>query len=249
LLTIENDGYAPSLDLERSSLLLDIDGTVLDIAPTPEAVHVPAHLVLALETLSNKLDGAVAFISGRAVSTIDALFAPVTLAAVGCHGAEIRVAPGAELLTVPPLPENVRLAVAEIVAAAPGVLFEDKGSTFAIHFRAVPEAGGAVLRALLERRAVLLAQDLAILRGRDVIEIKPRWFNKGTGLAHLMQHAPFAGRTPVFLGDDTTDEDVFRVLPDFDGIGFSVGRRIDGASHMFKSPRAVRDWLGRQAER
>jgi trehalose 6-phosphate phosphatase len=249
LLTIENDGHAPSLDLERSSLLLDIDGTLLDIAPTPESVRVPSHLLRAIETLATKLDGAVAFISGRTVSTIDTLFAPARLAAVGCHGAEIRTAPNAEVLNAPPLAENVRAAVAEIAAAAPGTLLEDKGYTLAVHFRAVPEAGGAVLRALMERRAILMAQDLSILRGRDVIEIKPRWFNKGTGLTHLMQHKPFAGRTPVFLGDDTTDEDVFRVLPDFDGIGFSVGRRIEGASHMFESPRAVRDWLDRQAER
>jgi trehalose 6-phosphate phosphatase len=250
LLTIETDGPAPSLDLERTALMLDIDGTLLDIAPTPEAVRVPGSLVRVIEKLAEKTSGAIAFVSGRTLFTIDALFRPARLAAVGCHGAEIRVTPDAPMQSAPPLPENVRACVAEIAAVAPpGVVLEDKGYTIALHFRSVPEAGASILRALMERRAILLAQDLAILRGKDVIEIKPRWFNKGTGLAHLMQHAPFAGRTPVFFGDDTTDEDVFRVLPDFDGLGFSVGRRIEGAAYMFESPRAVRDWLGQLAER
>jgi trehalose 6-phosphate phosphatase len=247
LLTIENDGPVPSLDLERVSLLLDIDGTLLDIAPTPEAVRVPPTLVGAIDALAKRMSGAIGFVSGRTIETIDSLFAPVKLAAVGCHGAEIRENPGAEVQTAPTLSDGVRACVREIAAVAPGVLFEDKGYTFALHFRAVPDAGSAILRALMERRALLMSQDLVILRGKEVIEIKPRWFNKGTGLAHLMREAPFKGRTPVFLGDDTTDEDVFRVLPDFDGIGISVGRRIEGAGHMFGSPRAVRDWLSELA--
>jgi trehalose 6-phosphate phosphatase len=242
-LTIENDGPLSSLDLERVSLLLDVDGTLLDIAPTPESVCVPESLVRALEKLSARMSGAVAFVSGRTIATIDTLFAPAMLAAVGCHGAEIRERPDADVRSAPILSDGVRACVMEIASVAPGVVIEDKGYTFALHFRAVPDAGAAVLRALMERRAFLLSQDLAILRGKEVIEIKPRWFSKGTGLAHLMRAAPFKGRTPVFLGDDTTDEDVFRVLPDFDGIGISVGRRIEGAGHMFGSPRAVRDWL------
>ena len=222
---------------------MDIDGTLLDIAPTPERVSVPASLVDTIAKLSRLTSGAVAFVSGRQLATIDALFAPLRLPAVGCHGAEIRVSADGTVQNGPELPDSVRHCVQEVASIAPGVLVEDKGHTIAIHFRSAPDAGAAVLRALLEQRVSFAAQDMQILRGKAVIEVKPRWFSKGTGLKHLMQHPPFVERTPVFLGDDTTDEDVFRVLPDYEGFGFSVGRRIDGAAHVFESPGEVRRWL------
>ena len=239
---------APSLDLRLVSLLLDVDGTLLDIAPTPESVTVPASLVDTIAKLSRLASGAVAFISGRQLAMIDSLFTPLRLPTVGCHGAEIRLSADGGVQNGPELPDSVKLCVREIASIAPGVILEDKGHTLAVHYRSTPDAGGAVLRALLEQRAVFAAHDIQILRGKAVIEVKPRWFSKGTGLRHLMQHAPFAGRTPVFLGDDTTDEDVFRVLPDYEGIGFSVGRKIDGASHVFASPRDVRLWLTQLAD-
>jgi trehalose 6-phosphate phosphatase len=170
------------------------------------------------------------------------------LPSVGCHGAEIRTSAEETVQSGPELPVSVRHSVQEMASIAPGVFVEDKGSTLAIHFRSAPDAGAAILRALLEQRACFAAQDIQILRGKAVIEVKPRWFSKATGLKHLMQHPPFAERTPVFLGDDTTDEDVFRVLPDYAGYGFSVGRRIDGAAHVFESPREVRRWLTQLAD-
>lgn len=240
---LEDNRITPSLDLHRVSLLLDVDGTLLDIAPTPESVRVPASLLDTIARLNRLTSGAVAFISGRRLATLDALFAPLKLPTVGCHGAEIRTSAEGDVLNGPELPASVRHCLRDIASIAPGALLEDKGYTLAIHYRSAPDAGAAVLRAILERHAFFAAQDIQILRGKAVVELKPRWFSKGTGLKHLMQHAPFIERTPVFLGDDTTDEDVFRVLPDYDGCGFSVGRKIDGASHVFESPRAVRRWL------
>ena len=243
MVTLTNNETAPSLDLDRVSILMDVDGTLLDIAPTPESVSVPRALVDAIAKLERLTSGAVGFISGRQLGTIDALFAPLRLPAVGCHGAEIRTSSDAEVQNGPDMPDSVRRTVQEMASVGPGVFVEDKGHTLAIHFRSAPDAGAAILRALMEQRAFFAAQDMQILRGKAVIEVKPRWFSKGTGLKHLMQHSPFAERTPVFLGDDTTDEDVFRVLPDFEGYGFSVGRKIDGAAHVFASPRDVRRWL------
>jgi trehalose 6-phosphate phosphatase len=247
VLTVENES-APWLDLRRVALFMDVDGTLLDLAPTPDSVTVPKELVASIAKLEQKMAGAIAFVSGRKLATLDALFAPLKLAAVGCHGAEFRPSAGGTQESVPDLPDPVRRCAAEIAAIAPGVVVEDKGHTLAVHYRLAPESGAAVLRAIMERRDFLAGYNLAILRGKDVIEIKPRWFNKGTGLKRLMQVKAFAGRTPVFLGDDTTDEDVFRMLPDFGGIGYSVGRQMDGAADVFESPGAVRAWLARLAD-
>jgi len=232
-----------SVDFRRNCLLLDVDGTLLDIAPTPEAVVVPPGLVESLAALSTHFHGALGFVSGRTLEMLDALFEPLKLATVGCHGAEWRFAGSTEVHRLRELSEEVKKRVREIALVAPGVTLEDKGYTLAVHYRLAPEAGAAILRALLEQRAFFASQDLMILRGRAVLEIKPRWFNKATGMKHLMQSPPFAGRIPVFLGDDTTDEDIFRVLPDFEGVGIAVGRAIPGASRVFASPANVRRWL------
>jgi trehalose 6-phosphate phosphatase len=237
----------PVFDLQRSALLLDIDGTLIDIAPTPESVVVPPDLVKVLENLFRLASGAVAFVSGRRISEVDALFQPLRLPAIGCHGAEFRANRHDDVEEVACISESLRRRLAEIAQMTPGVLSEDKCHTFAIHFRAVPEAEPILLRALAEHRAALAAADLQMLKGKAVIEIKPRWFNKGTAIARLMRHAPFAGRVPVFLGDDTTDEDVFRVLPEYDGLGYSVGRPLDGAAYTFPAPSNVRRWLGQIA--
>jgi trehalose 6-phosphate phosphatase len=245
VVTVESGDVAPEFDFRRSSLLLDIDGTIIDIAPTPDAVNVPPQLVENIATLATLTDGAVAFVSGRRIGAVDRLFFPLKLPVVGCHGAEFRARADGEIDEAPSLPDSLKRQLGEIAGIAPGIRLEDKQHTFAIHFRTAPEAGPAVLRALLEHRPVLAAAGLQILSGKAVIEIKPRWFNKGTGVSRLMRHAPFSKRMPVFLGDDTTDEDVFRVLPEYDGVGYAVGREMEGAASHFRSPREVREWLAR----
>ena len=245
---IENIAAPPRLNFAQAALFLDIDGTLLDIALTPHAVCVPSILIWAIEVLNARLHGAIAFVSGRPLEEIDMLFHPLKLASVGCHGAQIRLSPDAEIEKAMTIPAEVKDRVSEILNLAPGIALEDKGYTLAVHYRRAPDSGPMVLRALMERRQFLDRFDLQLLKGKCVIEIKPRWFNKGTALRRLMAHSPFTGRTPVFIGDDMTDEDVFRALPDYDGIGLAVGRAIPGAAHVFDTPKTVRNWLVAQAQ-
>ena len=242
MVTVATEQQHPSFDRRRSALLLDIDGTLLDIAPTPEAVRVPPGLIEAIGTISARTAGAVAFVSGRPLDVMDRLFAPLKLAAVGCHGGEVRIGPESEVLRQPPLADLIKQRVAQVARMAVGTRVEDKGQSIAIHFRAAPDAG-PLLREALEREPVLHNGELQLLGGKAVIEIKPKWFNKGTGVAHLLQHPPFLSRAPVFIGDDETDEDVIHALDRFGGTGYGVGRKLPGTAFTFASPGQVRNWL------
>jgi trehalose 6-phosphate phosphatase len=233
---------------ERHAILLDIDGTLLDLAPTPAGVLVPSSLQSALLTLWKWTGGALALVSGRPLHDIDSIFAPVELPAIGGHGAEIRPRIGADESVGRPLPlveERLRRRVLQL--AGGGVLIEDKGHSLAIHYRLAPERAPALRRAVADAIAELAGSVYEILPGKAVIEIKPTGFNKGTAVLELMEIAPFKGREPVFVGDDVTDETVFAILPDINGIGYSVGREMIGASGVFERPADVRRWLEKLA--
>jgi trehalose 6-phosphate phosphatase len=234
----------PTIALDGTALLLDIDGTLLDIASTPDGVAVPPDLKASICVLYERLGRALAFVSGRTLESIDALFSPPTLPAIGCHGAQLR--PSADHIeTVDIVPAHFGALFSDIATLAAGILVEDKQFSVAIHYRLAPEAEEQIVRRLLEHRDAIAAAGLQLLRGKAMVEIKSRAYNKGSALKALMSYPPFSGRRPVFLGDDTTDEDVFRVLPDFGGIGLSVGRRIQGAKGTFDSPADVRRWLAK----
>ena len=220
----------------RSALLLDLAGTLLDIAPTPDSVIVPPTLLDALRGLVIRLDGALAVISGRPVAQVDALLHGIPTAVAGEHGGATRFAPGAELERVPlPTAPAEWLAAAERIAAAnPGVLLERKERGFVLHYRAVPDLGPALRAALAD--IVGSSETFALMQARKAWEIKPRGADKGTAVAALMAHAPFAGRLPIFIGDDVTDEDGMEVARAMGGAGLKVG--VD-----FKDPPAVRAWL------
>ena len=234
-------------DLRRSALLLDVDGTILDIAPTPEAVRVPASLKRTLARLIAATDGAVALVSGRLLADLDRLFAPLHLAAVGGHGAQLRLAGGeTPRPRVPPrLDAELKRRLAAL--AHDGVRLEDKDFSLALHFRQAPEQESVVRDAVERICAERWAAAAEILPGKAVVEIKPAGFSKATGVRELMRHAPFAGRRPIFIGDDTTDETVFAIIPDLDGIGFAVGRDVAGVAGRFAAPANVRAWLDRIA--
>jgi trehalose 6-phosphate phosphatase len=237
-----SDGF-PAVDFSGDALFLDIDGTLIDIAPTPESVMVPESLKLSLVRVREQLAGALAVISGRTLSAIDDLFAPVKFAAAGAHGAEIRLGPNGEVERYAPILGSAdKAALAEIVKLDPRLRLEDKVYTMAIHYRLAPELEDAVFEAV-KREVGKLQENLRILRGKAVIEVKHRGFNKGTGLCELMKHFPFAGRRPIFLGDDTTDQDAMEVMPHFAGLGISVGQRLAGAHRQVSSPAEVRRWL------
>jgi trehalose 6-phosphate phosphatase len=232
---------------ENTALFLDIDGTLLDLARTPDRVKVPHELPRTLENLSHRLSGALAFVSGRSLDSIDRLFAPFRPAAIGAHGGEIRGADG-RVTRSSPLPDSVRDVFVGLAGAIPGLLLEDKKCALALHYRLAPEAR-PVLTSAMEKHAKLFeTEKIHILHGKAVIEARPTGVDKGTAVAALAKQKPFAGRAILFGGDDTTDMDVFRILPRLGGRGFSVGRHFAGAEHVFDSPRAVRQWLARTAE-
>ena len=232
---------------ENTALLLDIDGTLLDLARTPDSVKVPRELVRALENLARRLSGALAFVSGRSLDSIDHLFAPFRPAAIGTHGGEMRAADGS-ISRSQPLPDSVRQVFAGLAGNIPGLLLEDKKSALALHYRLAPEVL-PVLQSAMEKHAKLFeTEQVQVLYGKSVVEARRQGVDKGSAVAALVRQEPFAGRTILFGGDDATDEDVFRILPRLGGQGFSVGRKFPGAEHHFESPRAVRAWLTRIAE-
>lgn len=229
---------------DRQAILLDIDGTLLDLAPTPAGVLVPSSLQTALLKLWKWTGGALALVSGRTLTDIDRVFAPVELPAIGGHGAEIRPSVGGEKAVARPLPlvdERLRRRVLEF--AGGGILIEDKGHSLAIHYRLAPERGPSLRMAVAQATAELASGTYEILPGKAVIEIKPTGFNKGSAVLELMEIPPFRGREPVFVGDDVTDESVFAILPEVKGTGLSVGREMAGAAGVFEQPAGVRQWL------
>jgi trehalose 6-phosphate phosphatase len=241
---------APAAALGSHALFLDIDGTLLELALTPDGVEVPASLVSMLQRLSISLDGAIAFVSGRTIAAIDRLFNPLVLPAVGVHGSEIRTH-GAAL----PADERLSTALQAVVPALQqavgqirGVQLENKGSAVALHYRGAPERGRDVLQ-LAEKSVAHLGGEFGALLGKCVVEIRPRHLTKGTAIERLMTEAPFRGRTPIFAGDDRTDEDAFEVVNRLGGISVHIGDNAASvAKYRLADPDALRAWLQQLAD-
>jgi len=231
-----------------TALLLDIDGTLLDLAPTPREIWASPELLQTLRSLHTALDGAVAFVSGRAVSDIDLIFSPLLLPAIGGHGAELRLDISGYCHTAPaPLPDPIKRDFAMIGKLGKGVLIEDKGYALALHYRLAPELGPKVvdLAQIIQKR--LPQGTLELIEGKFVIEVKPVGLSKATGVEFLMTQKPFRGRKPIFIGDDVTDQTVFPITRRYQGRSYSVGRRLPDTDGCFDDPQAVRDWLARAA--
>lgn len=237
----------PTSGARKWALFLDVDGTLLDIAATPEMAKVPDDLPGILLRLSGWLDGAVALVSGRALADIDRLFFPLRLPAAGQHGAELRwlrggvhEAPGARDGL-----DAIRALVKQRFGKLNGVLIEDKGMSVAVHYRLAPEHGPYV-RATAEELVQPHAATTALLHGKALVEFKPRTICKGTAVAALMDQPPFRERVPVFIGDDRTDEDGFVTAARLGGLAIRVG---DGpgrdAPWYIATPDALRAWLAR----
>src|SRR5262245_54149688 len=233
--------------LDQVAILLDVDGTLLDLAPTPREVWVPPDLADTLNRLLQRTSGALALVSGRSLNDIDLIFAPEQFPAVGGHGAEMRLAIDAEAVDThaPPMDKELKRRLAAIAKLSPGILLEDKGYSLALHYRLAPHAERAIYEAVSLIRADLPNAPIEVLPGKCVCEIKHSGFTKASGVRELMTHEPFKGRKPLFIGDDVTDESVFAIMPDFDGIAFSVGRRVQGVAGHFDSPSDVREFLAR----
>ncbi len=223
-----------------AALLLDLDGTLLDIAPTPDAVTVPVGLADVLSRLRAVLDDALAIVTGRPVEQVDALLPGIAFAVAGEHGGAIRLRPGVPLqrAQLAPLPGAWLDGAAALVASYPGTLLEHKARGFVVHYRLSPTAGPELEEGL---RAILGPQTThTLLPAHMAFEVKPAGADKGTALATLMASPPFRGRVPVYLGDDVTDEDAIRAARATGGLGLRVQDAFGDAA-------GVRAWLARLA--
>jgi trehalose 6-phosphate phosphatase len=231
--------------LGETAILLDIDGTLLDLAPTPREVWVPPGLAKTLNRLLARTSGALALVSGRSLNDIDLIFAPEQFPAVGGHGAEMRLSGDGEAVAAhaPPMDKELKRRLAAIARLSPGILLEDKGYSLALHYRLAPHAEKAIYEAVSLIQADLPNAPIEVLPGKSVCEIKHSGFNKASGVRELMKHEPFKGRRPLFIGDDVTDETVFAIMPDMNGMAFSVGRRAQGVVGHFDEPSDVRAFL------
>lgn len=228
---------------DQVALFLDFDGTLIDFAPRPEAVTVPADLSSTLDRAERRLDGALALLSGRTIAELDRFLTPLRLRASGIHGAEMRTDPAGPSEAACALPATMARSVRRILADFPGTLLEDKGVTLSIHYRAVPDAADALRAALADYVAGCETQKLELVTGEKVFELKPPGFDKGSALRRFMQMAPFAGRRPVFVADHEIDQAGFDAAVALGGEAFSVGTRLPGTTGSFAGPADVRAWL------
>jgi len=219
----------PPLPGPGDALFLDLDGTLFELEATPSAVRAdPAERRLLAE-LHRALDGALALVSGRAVTDIDRILAPLSLPAAGQHGLEWRGADGVlRLHPVPAIADEIPRALARFAEAHPGTLFEPKGASWALHFRQRPDAGRAAA-ALVAELGAAAGSAWEVLQGKMIAELRPAGVHKGLGIGRLRERPPFAGRRPIFVGDDWTDEDGFRAVNDAGGVSVAVA--VDRDTH------------------
>jgi trehalose 6-phosphate phosphatase len=226
------------------AFFLDLDGTLLEIAETPEEVDPGPQDVLLLGKLQHACDGALALISGRSLSRIDQLFSPLVLPAAGQHGVERRDAQGKRHRHRFPV-SSLRPAAGGIrsfAARHQGLVFEDKGASVALHYRLAPQLAEAAQAAVREA-AGPLGEAVEVQNGKMVVELKPAGCDKGKAIDEFMREAPFSGRTPVFIGDDFTDEYGFRAINRLGGHSVKVGEGPSAARWRLESPAAARAWL------
>ena len=236
----------PPLD-DACALFLDVDGTLLDFAPHPDAVSVPAPLRDTLAGLHQRLGGAVALVSGRSLAVLDALFHPLQLPSAGLHGLQWRsVGRGSPALASPEALRRLYRDAEALARVHPGTVAEDKGSAIGLHWRQAPEYGPA-MQAFAEA-ALPALPGYRLQHGDHVVELRPDGADKGDAISALLDDAPFRGRRPVFVGDDLTDEHGFAVVNDRGGVSVLVGAREPSAArHALGDVAAVHAWLHRAA--
>jgi trehalose 6-phosphate phosphatase len=232
----------PSLDW---AYFLDVDGTLIEIADTPDAIRVDAALLDLIARLHRASGGAMALVSGRALSDLENRLGTLRLPLAGQHGLERRDAAGRLWIhAAPPLAKcAIKDALAPVLARHPGLLLEDKGLTLALHYRLAPHLAGYAHR-LMVRLVNAAGAALEVQRGKRVAEVKPSGIDKGTAVTEYLSEPPFQGRRPVFIGDDLNDEHGFAEVNHLDGISIKVGRGSSCARFRLPDVAAVRRWLG-----
>lgn len=236
------DADGPALS-SGDALFLDFDGTLAEIGPDPDAIRLDPATAEVLAALAARLGGAVALLSGRGLADL-ASRTPAGLWRIGGHGLQV-AAPGTIRIDPPPPPDPAALAALDPLSMLPCVRVEVKGPILAIHYRAAPESARSCLE--LARRAAAAGRGLVVQCGKMVVEVKPETAHKGVALRRLAATVPFAGRRPVMVGDDTTDEDAILAAQDLGGLGIRVGPGPSAARARLATPAAVRGWLARQA--
>ena len=233
---------APGSDLRRFALFLDFDGTLVEIAGRPDGVVVDPSLPGVLARLREQLGGALAIVTGRAISDVDGFLTGLGLDICGLHGLERRVG---NRISVPDGLVDLGADIAELedrLAAYPGVLVENKKVGVAVHWRLAP-AAEAEVRAIVDDLATRLGPGYRLQGGKAVLEIVPAAAGKGAGIEALMAAAPYQGRIPIFIGDDRTDEDGFRAISALGGISVKIGEGDTLAEHRLDSTDSLQAWL------
>ena len=231
----------PAVTPGSTALFLDFDGTLADLAAQPEAVRVADDLVPLLRLLFGHVGGALAIVSGRRLSDLDDFLRPLKLPSAAEHGAQRRLADGQVVSIAPP---DLQYAIKAAVALAiqhPRLRVEIKNAAVALHYRQAPELEMRCLQVMTD--AVAASSDVELLSGKYVFEFKPARVSKGTAIAAFMREAPFAGRVPLFAGDDVTDEAGFAAVQSLGGAGIKVGDGETLAHYRCPSPAALRQWL------
>jgi trehalose 6-phosphate phosphatase len=241
-----------NLPLSGIALFLDVDGTLLEIAASPREVSVCDDLRQRLRALSLAAGGAVALVSGRALADLDSLFAPLTLPSAGLHGFEHRGVSGDHRRR--PLPSAAALATArdamsQLARRHTGLFVEDKQFALALHYRGAAQLENTVVTAMRDI-AALVADELELQRGKMVVELRPVGATKAQAVAAFLEEAPFAGRLPVFIGDDLTDEPAFELVNRLGGLSVVVNAaRPSAARASLPDVTSVHEWLAElQAE-
>jgi trehalose 6-phosphate phosphatase len=234
----------PSLDPSAQAVFLDYDGTLVEIAPTPEEARADPELLLLLELLQERLDGALAIVTGRPIGDIDALLHPLRLTVAALHGLAVRRRDGSAMAAPvsAALLDPVRDAFSAFAAEHPGTRVEDKGLSIALHYRGAPSAGAAA-ETLAHRLAATSEGALRLQRGKMVAELLPAGTDKGRAITALMEEPPFHARHPVFVGDDVTDEAGFSAVNQQSGTSVRVGCGPTAARFQLRNVGALRDWL------
>jgi trehalose 6-phosphate phosphatase len=225
-----------------NALFLDFDGTIAAFAQQPDGVVVEETVPRLLAGLHARLGGALALVTGRTLAQLDSILGPPRYAAAGLHGHEWRLATGKVHHSGTPVGiGRILAALRERFGGDSRLFIEDKGASVALHYRRAPGRAEACMAAM---REIATNPEFEILHGHYVIEARPRGIHKGAALKTLAGHAPFAGRRPVFVGDDRTDEDGFRAALVFGGHGVKVGPEPSIARYRLASVHAVHAWLG-----
>lgn len=222
------------------ALFLDFDGTLVELAERPSLVQVPQELPALLASVSAAVGEAMAIITGRRLASVDALLTPMRFSGAGLHGSELRTDPRETAPSPEPVLDNAARWLAARVDGDTQLWLEDKGAALALHYRGAPERAADAERFLNEAVDGL---DVDIIAGKFIFEARPRGVHKGAALRALMQRPPFAGRRPVYIGDDTTDEDGIRAAQELGGLGIKVGEGGSDAIAWLENPAAVRIWL------